>query len=169
MDVSQGRGVLAILFSNHRQADLLCEASSADERLWVPGAIDGVWSRPLLFDTVGGAWINVTRLAKEGFISRHAHPCPVHAYVISGQWCYAEHDWIAKAGDYLFEPAGDVHTLTGLPGGSETLFNIGGALVEMDEEGNAVGYADVFTRIEQAASHFENVGLGRDYVRRFIR
>ncbi|MFT3965819.1 MAG: 2,4'-dihydroxyacetophenone dioxygenase family protein [Sphingobium sp.] len=154
---------------DHRQAELLWDASASDERLWVRTAIEGVWSRPLLFDTVGGSWVNVTRLRKEGFISRHAHPCPVHAYVISGQWRYAERDWIAKAGDYLHEPAGDIHTLTGLPGGSETLFNIGGALIELDEGGNAVGYADVFSRIEQAAAHFEQVGLGRDYVRRFIR
>jgi 2,4'-dihydroxyacetophenone dioxygenase len=32
-----------------------------------------------------------------------------------------------------------------------------------------LGYADVFSRIEQAAAHFEKVGLGRDYVKQFIR
>ena len=93
----------------------------------------------------------------------------MHAYVIAGQWRYAERDWIARAGDFLFEPAGDIHTLTGLPGGSETLFNISATLIELDERGNTVGYADVFSRIEQAAEHFERVGLGRDYVRRYIR
>lgn len=149
--------------------ELLAKASSDDEREWVPAAMEGVWMRPLLFDTVAGAWVNVTRLEREGFISRHAHPCPVHAHVLSGQWRYAERDWIAKAGDYLLEPPGDIHTLIGLEGGSETLFWIGGTLVELDEQGNTTGYADVFTRIEQAADHFEKVGLGRDYVRQFIR
>lgn len=149
--------------------ELLFSSCSDDPREWVPAATDGVWMRPLLFDTVGGAWVNVTRLHREGVISRHAHPCPVHAYVISGQWRYAERDWIAKAGDFLFEPAGDTHTLTGLPGGSETLFNIAGALIELNDHGTPIGYADVFSRIEQAAAHFESVGLGRDYVRRFIR
>lgn len=149
--------------------EMLFASRSDNSREWVPSAVDGVWMRPLLFDTTHGAWVNVTRLQREGFISRHAHPCPVHAYVIAGQWRYEERDWIAKAGDFLSEPAGDVHTLIGLPGGSETLFNIAGALVELDDQGNTVGYADVFSRIEQAAAHFENVGLGRDYVRRFIR
>ena len=149
--------------------ELLAAARSDDPREWVPAAMDGVWMRPLLFDTVSGAWANVTRLEREGFISRHAHPCPVYAYVLSGQWHYAERDWIAKAGDFLFEPAGDVHTLTGLPGGSETLFLINGALIELDENGKALGFADVFSRIEQAADHFERVGLGRDYVRKFVR
>ena len=42
-------------------------------------------------------------------------------------------------------------------------------LIELDDDGKPVGYADVFTRIEQAAAHYEKVGLGRDYVRQFIR
>lgn len=150
-------------------AELLAKASSEDDREWVPAAMDGVWMRPLLFDTVAGAWVNVTRIAVEGFISRHAHPCPVHAYVLKGQWRYEERDWVANEGDYLLEPPGDIHTLIGMPGGSETLFWIGGTLIELDENGDTRGYADVFTRIEQAADHFENVGLGRDYVKRFIR
>lgn len=154
---------------NFRAEELLLRARSDDEREWVPAAMDGVWMRPLLFDTVAGAWVNVTRIQREGFISRHAHPCPVHAYVLSGQWRYAERDWIAKAGDFLLEPPGDIHTLIGLPGGSETLFNISATLIELDEAGKPVGYADVFTRIEQAAAHFERVGLGRDYVKQFIR
>lgn len=154
---------------NFRAEELLLRARSDDEREWVPAAMEGVWMRPLLFDTVAGAWVNITRIQREGFISRHAHPCPVHAYVMAGQWRYAERDWIAKAGDFLLEPPGDVHTLIGLPGGSETLFNISATLVELDEAGKPCGYADVFTRIEQAADHFAKVGLGRDYVRQFIR
>ncbi len=154
---------------NFRADELLLRARSDDEREWVPAAMEGVWMRPLLFDTVAGAWVNITRIQREGFISRHAHPCPVHAYVLSGQWRYAERDWIAKAGDFLLEPPGDIHTLIGLPGGSETLFTISATLIELDDEGKPVGYADVFTRIEQAAAHFERVGLGRDYVKQFIR
>ncbi|WP_234180735.1 hypothetical protein [Sphingopyxis sp. NFH-91] len=49
------------------------------------------------------------------------------------------------------------------------MFWITGTLIELDEDGKATGYADVFTRIEQAAAHFEQVGLGKDYVRKFIR
>jgi len=144
-------------------------AVSADEREWVPAAFPGVWMRPLLFDTVRGAWVNVTRLRVEGFISRHAHPSPVHGYVLKGRWRYAERDWIAETGSYLFEPPGDIHTLTGMDDESLTLFWITGTLVELDANGKTLGYADVFTRIEQAARHFKAVGLGEDYVRRFIR
>ena len=149
--------------------ELVAQAVSPDEREWVPAAMAGVWMRPLLFDTVRGAWTNVVRMRTEGFISRHAHPSPVHGYVISGRWHYAERDWRAEAGSYVFEPPGDVHTLIADPGESLTLFWITGTLIELDETGRALGYADVFTRIEQASRHFAAVGLGADHVRRFIR
>lgn len=154
---------------DYRHNESLLDACSSDEREWVPAAMDGVWLRPLLFDTVAGAWTNVVRISCEGRISRHVHASPVQAYVISGSWRYHERDWIARAGQYLLEPAGDCHTLIGLPGGSETLFWITGSLVELGDDDRPVGYSDVFTRIEQAASHFASVGLGRDHVRKYIR
>jgi 2,4'-dihydroxyacetophenone dioxygenase len=149
--------------------EIVERAVSGDEREWVPAAQAGVWLRPLLFDTVRGAWVNVTRLRKQGFVSRHAHPAPVHGYVISGRWRYAEHDWIAEAGSYVFEPPGSIHTLMAEGAESLTMFWITGTLIELDEQGKTLGYADVFTRIEQASKHFAAVGLGADYVRRFIR
>lgn len=151
------------------KAELVTAASPLDEREWVPAAMAGVWMRPLLFDTVRGAWVNVVRMRTEGFISRHAHPAPVHGYVLSGNWRYEEREWTASPGDYVFEPPGDIHTLIALPGESQTLFWITGALIELDAEGRTLGYADVFTRIEQAARHYESVGLGREYVQRYIR
>ena len=150
-------------------AELVAAAISRDEREWVPATMAGVWMRPLLFDTVRGAWTNVVRMRTTGFISRHAHPAPVHGYVISGRWRYAERDWVAEAGSYVFEPPGDVHTLMALEGESQTLFWITGTLIELDAAGKPSGYADVFTRIAQAEAHFEAVGLGGDYVRQFIR
>lgn len=152
-----------------KPAEIVATAVSGDEREWVPAMQPGVWMRPLLFDTVRGAWVNVTRLRKPGFVSRHAHPAPVHGYVLKGRWRYAERDWVAEAGSYVYEPPGDIHTLMAEGEESLTLFWITGTLVELDEAHKPVGYADVFTRIEQATRHFEAVGLGRDYVRRFIR
>lgn len=106
-------------------AEIVEFAVPTDEREWVPAAMPGVWLRPLMFDTLRGAWTNVVRLRTTGVISRHAHPAPVHGYVIKGQWHYAERDWHASPGSYVFEPPGDVHTLVADPGESLTLFWIG--------------------------------------------
>ena len=76
---------------------------------------------------------------------------------------------MATEGTYVYEPPGDVHTLMGTDEESHTLFVINGTLVELDEDGKPIKYGDVFSRLEQAADHFERVGLGRDYVNRFVR
>jgi hypothetical protein len=39
----------------------------------------------------------------------------------------------------------------------------------VDPWGKGVGFDDVFTKIELCRAHFEKVGLGADYVTRFLR
>ena len=99
------------------------------------------------------------------------HEGQVHAYVIRGQWLYLEHDWVARAGSYVFEPPGETHTLVVPDDCTDmvTLFTVHGALMYVDPQGNSTGYDDVFTRIEKYRAHFEAVGLGADYVREFLR
>ncbi len=151
-------------------ADFVTTAIPDDERLWVPQA-ENVWFRPLLLNRVNGEWVNLLRVRKSGVLSRHRHPAPVHGYVIQGSWRYLEHDWIARPGSYVFEPPGDVHTLVNEEGTEEmiTLFHISGALIYLDEKGETVGYDDVHTKIAMCREHFATVGLGADYVTRFVR
>jgi hypothetical protein len=95
----------------------------------------------------------------------------VHALVLKGRWCYLEHDWVAEEGSFAFEPPGETHTLY-VPEGVEemiTLFIVRGGYVRVDVDGNAVGYEDVFTRIEQARNFYKEKGLGDHYVSKFIR
>ena len=140
-----------------------------DERLWVPVG-HGRWSRPLCFNVSQGYWVHLTKVTEAGVVSRHRHPAPVHGFVLEGRWRYLERDWVATAGSYLYEPPGDVHTLVVDPGDSMvTLFHNTGALLYCDEDGQVTGTTDVFDRIAIARRHFEEVGLGADYVKRFIR
>ncbi len=152
-----------------RVADMAAIAVPDDERLWVPQA-ENVWFRPLLLNTVNGEWVNLLRVRKSGVLNRHRHPAPVHGYVIKGSWRYLEHDWVAREGMYVFEPPGEVHTLV-VEEGSEmiTLFHVSGALIYVDERGQAVSYDDVHTKIAMCERHFAQAGLGADYVRRFVR
>ena len=109
-------------------------------------------------------------MTEAGVISRHRHPAPVHGFVINGTWRYLERDWVAIAGSYLYEPPGDVHTLIVDEGNTMiTLFFNTGALLYCDEEGKTTHSTDVFDRIQVARDHYENVGLGADFVKRFIR
>ena len=141
-----------------------------DERLWVPQAED-VSFRPLLLSVSQGYFVNLLRVRKTGILSRHRHAGPVHAMTLKGRWHYLEHEWWAEQGSYSFEPPGDIHTLE-VPDGVEemvTLFHVTGAYIYVDPDGNAVGVEDVFTKLEAARQYYEAVGLGTDYVDRFIR
>jgi 2,4'-dihydroxyacetophenone dioxygenase len=143
---------------------------SEDERLWAPVGPD-TWSRPLQMNVTGGFYVHLLRVRRSGVLQRHRHSGQVHAYVIKGSWFYLEHDWVANEGTYVFEPPGETHTLVVPDDCTEmiTLFTVHGALMYVDPQGASTGYDDVFTRIEKYRAHFENVGLGADHVKQFIR
>ena len=141
-----------------------------DERVWVPQA-PNVSFRPLMLNTTSGGWWNLLRVTKTGVLSRHRHPSMVCGFVLKGRWRYLEHDWIAEEGGFVYEPPGEVHTLVIDPPCTEmiTFFNVNGAMVYVDEQGNTIGYEDVHTKIDMCRKHYAAVGLGADYVDRFIR
>jgi len=95
----------------------------------------------------------------------------VHGLVLKGSWRYLEHDWVATEGTYIFEPPSETHTLVVDEGVEEmiTFFQVTGSLHYVDEAGKAIGFDDVFTRIDLARAHYEEVGLGADYVKKFVR
>lgn len=146
------------------------DAIPQDERIWVPQA-ENVWFRPLCLNRSQGYWMNLLRVRKSGVLSRHRHPQPVHGWVLKGRWHYLEHDWTAEQGSYVFEPPGETHTLV-VPDGVEemiTLFQVNGVMLYVDPWGKTMGFEDVFTKIDICRAHYDSVGLGADYVDRFIR
>lgn len=141
-----------------------------DDRIWVPQA-KNVWFRPLCLNRSQGYWVNLLKVRKAGVLSRHRHPQAVHGYVIKGRWYYLEHDWVAQAGGYVYEPPGETHTLV-VPDDVEemiTLFQVNGVMSYVDPWGKPVGYEDVFTKIDLCRAHYAECGLGEDYVDQFIR
>ena len=145
-------------------------AIPTDDRLWVKQA-ENVHFRPLCLCASQGYWVTLLKVTKSGVLSRHRHPSPVHGFVLKGHWHYLEHDWVATEGSYVFEPPGETHTLI-VPDDVEemiTLFQVNGAMSYVDPYGKTTGYDDVFTKIDMCRDHFEEVGLGGDYVKQFIR
>ena len=141
-----------------------------DDRMWIPRG-NNVWFRPLMFNVVQGSWVNLTRAEGEAVISRHRHPAPVTGYTLDGSWGYLEHEWTARKGTFIFEPAGETHTLVVRPdeGHMLVLFHNFGPLLHVDEKGNPTGYEDVFTRIEKVRTHYRSIGLGDEVVDAMIR
>jgi 2,4'-dihydroxyacetophenone dioxygenase len=147
-------------------ADILAD----DEQLWVP-LDEAVWSRPLSFNVTHGQYTHVMRVRRSGLVARHRHSGAVFAHVLRGRWHYLEHDWIAEEGGVVFEPPGETHTLV-IPDDCDdmiTLFQVTGGLVYVDPEGVALGYDDVFTRLEITREYYRSVGLGDEAVDVLVR
>jgi 2,4'-dihydroxyacetophenone dioxygenase len=150
--------------------EIAVAALPADERVWVPQAPD-VWFRPLLLNTVTGGWCNLLRVRRSGVLSRHRHPMAVVGYVIKGRWKYLEHPWTAEEGSFVYEPPGEIHTLTVPADCPEmiTFFNILGAMIYVDADGRQNGYEDVWSKIAMCREHYAACGLGAAYVEQFVR
>jgi quercetin dioxygenase-like cupin family protein len=141
-----------------------------DERHWIPQS-DDVAFKPLVLSVSQGYYVNILRVRSSGILSRHRHNGPVHALTLRGKWHYLEHDWVATAGDYAFEPPGETHTLVVPEDVTEmaTLFHVTGGYVYVDPYGKPLGYEDVFTKLENVRQHYERIGLGAAYADRFLR
>ena len=89
-----------------------------------------------------GLWI-VENIFQKGYeVQRHKHTGPVYAYTTSGAWKYKEYDYVNRAGSFLYEPAGSVHTLTVVEDDTRVWFQIYGANLNLDADGNVESVTD---------------------------
>jgi 2,4'-dihydroxyacetophenone dioxygenase len=134
-----------------------------DDRLWVPYA-DGVWLQPCHFNVTSGGFSVVLRGLPGAMLGTHYHVGIVRGYTMRGYWRYLEHDWVAKPGTFIYEPAGESHTLVITEDSPEpmmTLFVVGGGLIYLDKpaNGGVAAYEDGFTLLELTRKYYREAGL----------
>ncbi|MEM1111586.1 MAG: 2,4'-dihydroxyacetophenone dioxygenase family protein [Pseudomonadota bacterium] len=110
---------------------------------------DGSELQLLQVDLDTGLWISKVRFAPGCTIDRHYHTGSVYAVTLEGCWHYLEYPGaVNRAGSYLFEPAGSVHTLT-VPEDSSSAalvwFAVNGANVNIDNAGQVSSIVDAAT------------------------
>lgn len=129
----------------------LSKVADGDERYFVPFS-ETVSSKPLWISPQRNMWADVLMAKAAGLVNRHYHPHQVFAYTISGKWGYLEHEWTATAGDFIYEPPGESHTLVAYDSGEpmRVFFVVQGPLIWLDENGNGVGQYDVFDYVAAA-------------------
>jgi hypothetical protein len=87
----------------------------------------------------------------------------VHSFVLIGRSQYLEHDWMAEAGSYVFEPSGETRTLV-VPEGVEemiTYLQVNGVMCYVDPLGKVLGHEDVFIKTDLCKKAFCSPGSGR--------
>jgi hypothetical protein len=146
-----------------RRDEFVTHTNLDDERLWVP-YVDGVWFQACQFNVSSGGFANVLKVLPGKMLNPHYHISTVWGYTIRGTWHYLEHNWVAKPGTFIFEPAGEAHTLVvpaDAPEPMITFFVLSGGLIYLDKvkDGVVVGYDDGFTLLELARKHYREVGL----------
>jgi 2,4'-dihydroxyacetophenone dioxygenase len=103
---------------------------------------DGNLLKVIRVDEGEGLWI-VENVFQRGFaVQTHRHTGPVFGYTTSGAWKYREYDYVNRAGSFLYEPAGSVHTLTVVEDDTRVWFQIYGANLNLDENDNVVSVYD---------------------------
>ena len=100
---------------------------------------DGIELQLLQVDLAAGIWIVRNRFAPGTSVQTHKHTGHVYAFTQSGSWHYLESpEAVNRAGSYLFEPAGSIHTLH-VPDTNDEVtdvwFTIYGANLNLDAEG----------------------------------
>ena len=141
-----------------------------DERYYVPLS-ETVGTRPVWISISQNSWCDVLLATGAGLVNRHYHPHEVFAYTISGKWGYLEHDWVATAGDFVYETPGEAHTLVAYESDEpmKVHFKVKGPLIWLDEKGDAVDFFDVHQYIDICKEHYEKVGIGADFVETLFR
>ena len=89
-----------------------------------------------------GLWI-VETIYPAGFeLPPHRHTGPVWGYTVSGAWKYKEYDYVNRAGSFLYEPAGSVHTLMSIEDNTRAWFQMYGVNLNLDKDGNVESVTD---------------------------
>jgi quercetin dioxygenase-like cupin family protein len=86
-----------------------------------------------------GVYSMLNRFAPGFRAPKHRHLGEVHGYTLEGRWHYEEYDWEAGPGDYIYEPAGSIHTLVvpaDNPGPTVVFFTVALGLELFDDQGN---------------------------------
>lgn len=118
----------------------------------------------LRVDAAEGLWI-VENVFQSGFtVQTHRHTGPVFGYTTSGAWKYREYDDVNRAGSFLYEPAGSVHTLQVLEDDTRAWFHMYGANLNLREDGTVDSVTDGATTLAAYFALCEAQGLGRPAV-----
>jgi 2,4'-dihydroxyacetophenone dioxygenase len=136
-----------------------------DDVPWVPNiAYPGTWMRLVQADIDAAVYAIAGRMAAGLAVGTHRHTGAVHMYTLSGSWRYLEHEYVNRAGSYLYEPPGSVHTLQ-VPEDNteltETFSVIYGTTEYLDEHGSVINVSDAATALKGYYESCEAASLPR--------
>lgn len=122
---------------------------------------EGIELKVLRTGEGSGTYTLMTRLAPGVELPKHRHFGEVHGYTLSGRWGYREYDWMASAGDYVYEPPNSTHTLFVPDDETEpaiVLFIVDKGMVILGENDEILTIEDAWTITEMYRNALANQG-----------
>ncbi len=124
---------------------------------------EGATLQLLQVDLANGVWVIRNHFAPGYTLQTHKHTGHVYAFTQRGSWYYLEsQDQVNRAGSYLYEPAGSVHTLH-VPdtndGVTDVWFTIHGANLNLDANGQVELVIDAETILAVYRAVCEGLGM----------
>ncbi|BFZ59349.1 hypothetical protein YB2330_000357 [Saitoella coloradoensis] len=131
------------------------------DTIWVPWG--NIHFKPLRLEPRTGLVVAILKAGPDSSsntesVPKHRHRGPVTAFGLKGEFEYLERGWKGKAGDYVVEGHGVVHTLFMHPG-AEVLVTVMGSIEYLNEEGEAANTIDVGTFMGLYRDFCEKEGL----------
>lgn len=125
---------------------------------------DGSQLRVLQVKRGEGLWI-IENIFQAGYeVEKHKHTGPVWGYTTSGAWKYKEYDYVNRAGSFLYEPAGSVHTLQCVEDNTRVWFQMYGSNINLDADDNITSIIDGQLTLDFYLAMCEEQGLPRPSV-----
>jgi 2,4'-dihydroxyacetophenone dioxygenase len=135
-----------------------------DEIPWVQNPTYNARMRLLQVDADAQMTVSHGILAPGLGVGTHRHRGPVQMWTMSGSWVYREHEFVNRAGSYLYEPVGSVHTLyvpTENDGPTEVLSIVYGDVEYLDPDGDIVYVSNWKRTLDDYYQGCEAAGLPR--------
>ena len=134
-----------------------------DELPWVDIG-DGSLLKVLQIKEREGLWVIRNRFMPGYQVQTHKHTGPVYAFTTTGAWRYKESDFVNRAGSFLYEPAGSVHTLQCIEDDTRVWFHMYGVNLNLDADDNVESVADGAGSLAFYLAMCEQMGLPRPNV-----
>jgi quercetin dioxygenase-like cupin family protein len=152
----KGTIAMATLISEEIETNYI----GAEDLPWVPFTpfTDQVQLKYFKIDPVRGEVVMSMRMPAGMTLPTHYHTGIVILYTVSGAWRYIEHDWIARAGDPVYETAGSAHAPEALED-SEIFLILVGELLFLDDDGQIIAQENWKTSAARYRSYCEEHGL----------
>lgn len=123
---------------------------------------------PMMLDVTHGSWVILVKVKAGGIMPAHYHTKPLYVFTVYGHWHYPEHNWHAKAGHFLYEVPGELHTPNFI---EDTLLYsvVTGPIIYPGKNGEPDIITDVYTHVNAVRKHYQSIGLTEDDFKKIIR